>query len=47
MAMILPKGFVVNSPEISEQIEQISANPLELEEIAKFWKGNLACVMTI
>lgn len=36
--MILPKGFVINSPEINGQIEQISANPLEIEEIAKFWK---------
>jgi hypothetical protein len=37
MSLILPKGFVVNHPGI---IEKISAAPLDLAEIANFWKGN-------
>ena len=42
--MILPKGIVVNSPEIEGQIERINAEPLDLADIAKFWKGNFgAC----
>ena len=44
MALILPKGFVVNSPDIEGQIEKINAAPLNIEEIAKFWKGNFAQV---
>ncbi|KAL3418961.1 hypothetical protein PVAG01_09182 [Phlyctema vagabunda] len=38
MAMILPKGIVVNSPEIEGQIERIDREPLKREEIARFWK---------
>jgi hypothetical protein len=41
MSLILPKGFVVNSPEIEGSIERINAEPLDLAEIANFWKGNL------
>jgi hypothetical protein len=38
MSKILPKGFVVNSPEIEGSIERIDT-PLDLADIAKFWKG--------
>ena len=44
MALILPKGIVINSPQIEGQIESIDAEPLDLADIAKFWKGNFgAC----
>jgi len=39
MSSILPKGIVVNTPEISGDIQKIDREPLALEEIAKFWKG--------
>jgi len=39
MALILPKGIVVNSPEATLSIERINAEPLDLADIAKFWKG--------
>ncbi|KAK0105125.1 hypothetical protein ONS95_004513 [Cadophora gregata] len=38
MALILPKGIVVNSDEINESIEKIASEPLDAAEIAKFWK---------
>ncbi|KAH6667139.1 hypothetical protein B0J14DRAFT_676819 [Halenospora varia] len=38
MSLILPKGFVVNHPGIVGIIEKISAAPLDLAEIANFWK---------
>ncbi|KAH8816884.1 hypothetical protein F5884DRAFT_238253 [Xylogone sp. PMI_703] len=39
MPLILPKGIVVNnSPQIETSIEQIDQEPLELKDIAKFWK---------
>lgn len=41
MAFILPKGIVVNSPDIEGSIERINGQPLDLEDIAKFWKGSL------
>ena len=44
--MILPKGIVINSPQIEGQIESINAEPLDLADIAKFWKGKLAHVMS-
>ena len=44
MALILPKGIVINSPQIEGQIESIDAEPLDLADIAKFWKGNFAQV---
>jgi hypothetical protein len=42
MSSILPKGIVVNTPEISGDIQKIDREPLALEEIAKFWKGKRA-----
>lgn len=39
MSLILPKGIVVNTPEISGDIQKIDREPLAPEEIAKFWKG--------
>jgi hypothetical protein len=39
MAMILPKGIVVNTPEIEGNIERMATEPLDLADIAKFWKG--------
>jgi hypothetical protein len=40
MSLILPKGIVVNnSPYIEGSIERISTEPLDLADIAKFWKG--------
>lgn len=39
MALILPKGVFVNSPEVNGSIERIDAEPLDLADIAKFWKG--------
>ncbi|KAH8647438.1 hypothetical protein BGZ60DRAFT_228931 [Tricladium varicosporioides] len=38
MAMILPKGIVVNSPQIAPSIERSDEAPLEPEQIARFWK---------
>ncbi|PQE15769.1 DUF1752 domain protein [Rutstroemia sp. NJR-2017a BBW] len=38
MALILPKGIVVNSPQIGSTIERINTDPLDLADIAKFWK---------
>ncbi|PVH76289.1 hypothetical protein DL98DRAFT_295136 [Cadophora sp. DSE1049] len=38
MALILPKGIVVNSDKINESIEKIAAEPLDQAEIARFWK---------
>lgn len=38
MSWILPKGIVVNSPEIEGSIERINTEPLDLADIAKFWK---------
>ena len=35
----MPKGIVVNTREISGDIERIDREPLALEEIAKLWKG--------
>ncbi|ESZ93066.1 hypothetical protein SBOR_6541 [Sclerotinia borealis F-4128] len=37
MALILPKGIVVNSPQIGSTIEGINS-PLDPAEIARFWK---------
>jgi hypothetical protein len=42
MSSILPKGIVVNTAEISGDIERIDREPLDLEEIAKLWKGEKA-----
>jgi hypothetical protein len=42
MSSILPKGIVVNTREISGDIQKIDREPLALEEIAKFWKGKRA-----
>lgn len=41
MALILPKGLVVNTSEIEGHIERINAEPLDPSEIANFWKGIL------
>ncbi|QSZ37092.1 hypothetical protein DSL72_009184 [Monilinia vaccinii-corymbosi] len=38
MALILPKGIVVNSPQIGSTIERIQNDPLDLADIARFWK---------
>ncbi|CZR63837.1 uncharacterized protein PAC_13734 [Phialocephala subalpina] len=38
MALILPKGIVVNSPHVEGDIEKIDASPLDEAEIANFWK---------
>ncbi|RFU32407.1 hypothetical protein B7463_g3920, partial [Scytalidium lignicola] len=38
MSLILPKGIVVNSPGLNLSIEKINQEPLELTDIAKFWK---------
>ncbi|KAH7372215.1 hypothetical protein BKA64DRAFT_265004 [Cadophora sp. MPI-SDFR-AT-0126] len=38
MALILPKGIVVNSDRINESIEKIAAEPLDQAEIARLWK---------
>ena len=39
MALILPKGIVVNSDKINESVQKIAQEPLDTAEIAKFWKG--------
>jgi hypothetical protein len=39
--MMLPKGIVVNTPEIEGNIERIATEPLDLADIAKFWKGTV------
>lgn len=38
--MILPKGIVVNAPDLNLQIERIDREPLAREDIARFWKGS-------
>ncbi|APA11006.1 hypothetical protein SS1G_03292 [Sclerotinia sclerotiorum 1980 UF-70] len=38
MALILPKGIVVNSPQIGSTIERFKNDPLDLADIARFWK---------
>ncbi|KAJ5034925.1 uncharacterized protein L3040_008193 [Drepanopeziza brunnea f. sp. 'multigermtubi'] len=38
MALILPKGIVVNSDQINDSIQSIALEPLDAAEIAKFWK---------
>jgi hypothetical protein len=45
MALILPRGVFLNSPDIAGSIERINAEPLDLEDIAKFWKGSLPHVV--
>ena len=47
MALILPKGIVKNSALVEGQIESIDTEPLDLAEIAKFWKGRLAHAIAI
>lgn len=42
MAMILPKGIVVNSPQVSRSIEELEKNALSNADIARFWKGTTA-----
>jgi hypothetical protein len=42
MSSILPKGIVVNTAEISGDIEKIDREPLAVDEIAKLWKGESA-----
>jgi hypothetical protein len=39
MSLILPKGIVINAPDITFSIERINTEPLDLADIAKFWKG--------
>jgi hypothetical protein len=39
MSWLLPKGIVINSPEIEGSIERNNTEPLDLADIAKFWKG--------
>ncbi|KAH6718491.1 hypothetical protein BKA61DRAFT_475704 [Leptodontidium sp. MPI-SDFR-AT-0119] len=38
MALILPKGIVVNSDQINESIERIAKEPLDQSQIAEFWR---------
>ncbi|CZS91793.1 uncharacterized protein RAG0_02326 [Rhynchosporium agropyri] len=38
MALILPKGIVVNSDQVNESIERIASDPLDQAHIAEFWK---------
>ncbi|KAH7310993.1 hypothetical protein BKA65DRAFT_413712 [Rhexocercosporidium sp. MPI-PUGE-AT-0058] len=38
MALILPKGIVVNSDQINKSIERIATEPLDQAQIAEFWK---------
>ncbi|KAG4427358.1 hypothetical protein IFR05_017159 [Cadophora sp. M221] len=38
MALILPKGIVVNSDQINESIERIAKEPLDQARIAEFWR---------
>jgi hypothetical protein len=40
MALILPKGIVVNSDQIEGNIGSIDAEPLDEADIAKVWKGS-------
>jgi len=42
MALILPKGIVVNASGLQGSIERIDTEPLDLAEIAKLWKGSPA-----
>lgn len=37
--MNLPKGIVVNTPEISGDVQRILEEPVAAETIAHFWKG--------
>ena len=39
MSLILPRGFVVNDPQLEGNIERINTEPLDLADIARFWKG--------
>jgi len=39
MSWILPKGIVRNSEGLNGSIERINQEPLDLADIAKFWKG--------
>jgi hypothetical protein len=39
MALILPKGWILNDPQIAGLIEEVNQDPLDLADIAKFWKG--------
>jgi len=39
MSMILPRGIVVNAASLNSDIERINQEPLDLADIAKFWKG--------
>lgn len=41
MSWILPKGIVVNAPGLEGTIERINTEPLDLADIAKFWKGTV------
>lgn len=45
MALILPKGIVVNSPQIGSTIERIKNDPLDLADIARFWKGTVHIIL--
>lgn len=38
MSLILPKGIVKNSDSVEASIERINQEPLDLADIAKFWK---------
>ncbi|KAE9365366.1 hypothetical protein N431DRAFT_354125 [Stipitochalara longipes BDJ] len=38
MSLILPKGFVVNAAGLNGDIERINQEPLDVADIAKFWK---------
>jgi hypothetical protein len=42
MSLILPKGIVKNSDSVEASIERINQEPLDLADIAKFWKGTSA-----
>jgi len=38
MAMILPKGIIVNSPQIEGQFEQLDAQPVGDADLARLWR---------
>ncbi|KAF4632812.1 hypothetical protein G7Y89_g5310 [Cudoniella acicularis] len=38
MSLILPKGIVVNSSQVNADIGRIDTEPLDLADIARFWK---------
>jgi len=46
MAMILPKGIIVNSPQIEGQFEQLDAQPVGDADLARLWRGNVANIET-